>query len=104
MKREQITIDEEFFQFLVLEEYTEKYNKEFCEKWEENPEFEIVHESTTYIDLEKGYKTIRVVLERSSDKKYFAFEYYDSPHVDREMKDRIAEEVFKKEKVIEIYE
>lgn len=40
-----------------------------------NPDWEWIEEENIGVDLEKGIKDMRVVLQRTSDGKYFAFEF-----------------------------
>lgn len=55
------------------------------------------------INLEKCYKILRVVFQRQSDKKFFAFNYTYSPHWEDD-EEIIAEEVFPREKIMTVYE
>jgi len=64
--------------------------------------YEFVDSRIIDVDLEKCYKTMEIVVQRVSDKKYFKFEYDYSYHWQSD--EVIAEEVFPKEVTITIYE
>jgi len=64
--------------------------------------YEFVDSQIIDVELDKGYKTMEIVVQRVSDKKYFKFEYDYSYHWQPD--EVIAEEVFPKEVTITIYE
>ena len=65
--------------------------------------YESVETEIEYTDLEKAYKRLRIVFKRTSDGKYFTFNYNYSYNWDDDYVTE-AVEVFPKETTITIYE
>lgn len=55
-------------------------------------------------DAEKGFIDEKVIFQRKSDEKYFKFEYTKFGYEGDDILEQEAEEVFKKTKIIEIFE
>ena len=73
MNKEKIELSEHLLRSLLDQDY---------EDYDENEDlgFEIIEENETYSDLEKGYEDYDVIIKRTSDNKYFKFEYSQSPY------------------------
>lgn len=70
--------------------------------------WKVIGRDSNYADLEKGYEDIIVILQRFSDKKFFKFEYSESPYnkLYESGNDQplVGEEVFPVQKTIIVYE
>lgn len=65
--------------------------------------YESVEKEILRVDLDKAYETVRIVFKRTSDGKFFAFNYDYSYNWDDDSVEE-AEEVFPKEITITVYE
>jgi len=66
-------------------------------------DFEFIDQKTIYVDIEKGYKDVEVIIQRIKDKKFFKIEGSISPYVEPEFEIEVKQ-VFPKTITTIIYE
>lgn len=96
-----------FLIYFMEREKTKISEKEFDDTIYEGSSiiWEEMYRETNYVDLNKGYEDIKIILKRIIDGRFFKFEYSDggSEGIFTDFPIE-GEEVFPKEKTITIYE